>query len=215
MRALEYTNRKGVSYYLHARPGRDGTMRYTLTRSKEGALAELPAGYEAVENVNGQASVRRVRPQQISAAEEAAVRSGLAQHGLDAYRLAIKNGQITICEPDRDPAAIVIEFNPLEMMPAGIGSRVEAMVRERFGDAAVDQYLREHQKHLRQQLESTTRYAPVLRFKLIDRESRLFEVARMTYSGEGGWRALATMPLATAVDKYMKHLGRDSFFELI
>ncbi len=37
----------------------------------------------------------------------------------------------------------------------------------------------------------------------------------MTYRGEGGWHALGTMPLAAAARKYAKHLGRDSFFELI
>ncbi|HUU98024.1 MAG TPA: hypothetical protein VM487_20005 [Phycisphaerae bacterium] len=215
MPTFQYTSRKGVSYYLHGRPGRGGTTRYTLKRSKEGALAELPPGYEVVENVNGQASVRRARPRQISVQEEAVVQSGLAQHGLDAYRLEVKDGQITIFEPDRDPAAIAIEFNPLDMMPAGIGKWVEAMARARFGDAAMDQYLRERKERLRQQLESTTRYAPVLRFKLVDRKRLLFEVARMTYRGEGGWHALAIMPLATAVKKYVKHVGRDSFFELM
>jgi hypothetical protein len=182
---------------------------------KAGALADLPPGYEVLENVNGQASVCRARPRQISAEEEAAVRSGLAQNGLDAYRLEVKDGQITIFEPDRDPAAIASEFNPLHMMPAGIGKRVEAMVRERFGDAAMAQYLREHEERLRQQLESTTCYAPVLRFRLVDRKRRWYEVARMTYRGEGGWHALASLPLGTAVKKYVKHLGRDSFFELI
>jgi len=215
MQSFEYTNRRGVSYYLHARQGREGAMCYTLKRSKEGAVAGLPPGYEVVENVNGQASVRRARPLQISADEEATVRSGLSRHGLATYRFEVRDGQITIFEPDRDPAEIATEFNPLDTMPAGIGKRVEAMLRERFGDAAVDQHVREHRERLRQQLEKTTRYAPVLRFRLVDRKRRLFEVARMTYLGEGGWHALDVLPLATAVKSYVKHLGRDSFFELI
>jgi hypothetical protein len=102
MHSFEYTNRKGVPY-LHALPGRAGTTQYTLKRPKEGALAELPAGYEVVENVNGQASIRRVRPRQITAEEEAEVRSKLAQHRLERYRLEVKDAQITIFEPDRDP----------------------------------------------------------------------------------------------------------------
>ncbi len=215
MRTFQYTNRKGVSYYVHGHAGREGTMRYTLKRSKVGALAELPPGYEVVENVNGQASVRRARPRQISAEEEATVRSGLAQHGLDTYRLEVKDSQITIFEPDRDPAALATEFNPFDMMPAGLGQQVEAKLGKRLGDAAMDRYMREHEERLRQQLEKTTRYAPVLRFGLVDRKRRLFEVARMIYSGEGGWHALDIMPLATAVKKYVRHLGRDSFFELI
>jgi hypothetical protein len=215
MRAFEYINRKGVSYYLHARPGHDGTMRYTLKRSREEALAKLPTGYEVVESVNGQASVRRARARYISPDEEALVRYGLRRHDLSDYRLEIKGLHITIFEPDRDPAAIVPEFNPLEMMPAGIGERVQAMMRERFGEDSVEQYVRERQGVLRQQLERTVRYSPVLRFKLADRKSRVFEVARMTYRGEGGWHALDALPLTTAVAKYVKHLGRDSFFDLM
>jgi hypothetical protein len=215
MRAFEYINRKGVSYYLHGRPGRDGTTRYTLKRTKEGALAELPAGYEVVESVNGQASVRRTRVRHISPEEEAIVRYGLKRHDLSDYRLEIKGLDITVFEPDRDPAAIAAEFNPLEMMPAEISERVKAMVRERFGEEAVDQYIRERQRALREQVERTVRYSPVLRFKLVDRKNRVFEVARMTYRGEGGWHALDVLPLGTAVAKYVKHLGRDTFFELI
>jgi hypothetical protein len=215
MRAFEYINRKGVSYYLHGRDGRDGTTRYTLKRTKEGALAELPAGYEVVESVNGQASVRRTRVRYISPDEEAIVRYGLKRHDLSAYRLEIKGLDITVFEPDRDPAALAADFNPLKTMPSGIGAQVEAMVRERFGEEVVDQYVRERQEALQRQVERTVRYTPALRFKLVDRKNRVFEVARITYRGEGGWHALDSLPLVTAVAKYVKHLGRESFFELI
>jgi len=215
MQSFEYTNRKGVIYYLHARPGRDGATHYTLKRSKEGALGELPARYEIVENVNGQASIRRVRSRQITAGEEGEVRSSLTQRRLDAYRLEIKDTQITIFEPDRDPEEIAAEFDPFDMMPAGIGARVKAMAREQFGEAALEQYLTERRGRLRRRIEETTRYSPVMRFRLVDRKRRLFEVARMTYRGEGGWHALEVMPLAAAAKRYVKHLGRDSFFELV
>lgn len=215
MHAFEYINRKGVSYYLHGGAGRDGTTRYTLKRTKDGALTELPAGYEVVESVNGQASVRRTRVRHISPEEEALVRDGLTRHDRSDYRLEIKGLDITVCEPDRDPAALAADFNPLKTMPAGIGARLEALVRERFGEQVVDQYIRERQASLRQQVERTVRYTPLLRFKLVDQKNRVFEVARMTYRGEGGWHALDSLPLATAVAKYVKHLGRDSFFELI
>ena len=175
MSVFEYINRKGVSYYLHARAGRDGTTRYTLKRTKEGALAALPAGYEVVESVNGQASVRRTRVRHISPEEEAIVRYGLKRHALSTYRLEIKGLHITVFEPDRNPAVLAAEFNPLKTMPAGIGARVEAMVRERFGEEVVDQYIRERQEALRRQVESTVRYASVLRFKLVDQKNRVFE----------------------------------------
>lgn len=215
MQSFEYTNRKGVTYYLHARTSREGKTHYTLKRSQEGALAELPAGYEVVENVNGQASIRRVRTRQITAEEEAEVQSSLAQCRLEAYRFEVKDAQITIFEPDRDPRDMAGDFNPFQMMPGGIGERVKAMLGERFGDAVVERYVRERQERLRAALEKTTRYAPVMRFELIDRSRRLFEVARMTYRDEGGWHTLDVLPLAAATRRYVKHLGRDSFFELV
>ncbi len=215
MQSFEYTNRKGIIYYVHARPGRAGAMRYTLKRSKEGALSELPAGHEVVENVNGQPSVRRVRAHEITAEEEAEVRSNLVQRRLAAYRFEIKDAQITIFEPDRDLQEMAGEFSPFVVMPAGIGDRVKAMLGQRFGGAAVERYVRERQERLREALARAVRYAPVMRFRLVDRKRRLFEVARMTYRGEGGWHVLDVLPLAAATRRYVKHLGRDSFFELV
>jgi hypothetical protein len=215
MRSFEYVNRKGVTYYIHTRPGRAGTTHYTLKRSQAGALDELPDGYEVVENVNGQASIRRVRGRKITAREEAAVESSLVERGLDAYRCEVKDAQITIFEPDRDPQELADELSPFHLVPGGIGDRLKAMLTARFGAAAVEQYVREHQERSRVAFASTVRYAPVMRFRLVDGKNRLFEVARMTYSGEGGWHALETLPLGTAVKRYVRHIGQDSFFDLI
>jgi len=210
-----YTNRKGVTYYLHRHTGQGGKPRYTLKRSAEGALDELPAGYEVTENVNGQVSVRRARPRQITKEEEDRVRSALNQHQLSQYRLEVKDDQITIFEPDRDPGAIAEQLNPMAGMPVGLGEQLEAQVRKELGDAAVDKYLQQHKQGAREQLEHTTNYAPVLRFGLIDKQRRLFVAARMTYRGEGGWHELDCMGLTEAVDRYLPHLGKESFFDLV
>ena len=61
-------------------------------------------------------------------------------------------------------------------------------------------------------------YDPVLRFRLVDEEHRLFDVDRMRYSGAGGWRSLweaSHAPLEKAVKQYVHHLGKDSFFEMM
>jgi hypothetical protein len=211
---FQYVNRKGTAYYLHRVAGRGGTLRYTLQRSPEGALAELPGGHEVVENVNGQASVRRTRPRLIMAEEEAAVRSALARHGLDAWRVHVKDRHITIFEPDLDAAQVASRFTSRATMPPGIGAKVEAMVRERIGDAAMDAWLQERREGVQRRLEETMRYSPVLRFELADPKRRSFRVARMTWSGDGGWYVLDVAPLAKALVRYLKHLGKDSFFDL-
>lgn len=60
------------------------------------------------------------------------------------------------------------------------------------------------------------RVEAVLRFELVDRDARTFEVRRMTWRGEGGWsHPLGHGALAVLVRGIVKHLGRDSFFDLM
>lgn len=53
--AYSKTNSKGQTYYLHSkdvtlRGGRPQTIYFFAKTEKEGALNELPAGYEVMEN---------------------------------------------------------------------------------------------------------------------------------------------------------------------
>lgn len=60
------------------------------------------------------------------------------------------------------------------------------------------------------------RFSPIVRFTLIDKEKRVFDVCRMTYRGDGGWsRPLRRGPLAELVATTVPHLSEDSFFELV
>lgn len=235
--ALQYTNRKGDTYYLHAATRRGGGRAYVLKRSSEGGLPALPPGFEIVENVNGLASVRRARERIISDREEALVRAALVKR-LARYRYEIKDATITIFEPDTDAdeLAELLGHNPFETLPLGHGAEVERRLRGQMGDSAVNDYLRQRREKLRARAEPMMHYGPVMRFRLADRGSRLdktksrlakckpglaagaprlFEVARMTYRGKGGWWTLDHLPLVAAVKKYVRHLGRESFFELI
>jgi hypothetical protein len=52
-RALSYTNRKGQIYYLHAGTTKTGKPRYFVAKTiGDGALDELPPGFEIVETIN-------------------------------------------------------------------------------------------------------------------------------------------------------------------
>lgn len=51
--AYQHTNSKGVTYYLHARQaGKNGTGKiyFFAKEIKEGAVDDLPEGFEVVEN---------------------------------------------------------------------------------------------------------------------------------------------------------------------
>ena len=54
-----------------------------------------------------------------------------------------------------------------------------------------------------------------MRFVLVDRSLREFEAQRMCYrSSIDGWLALDRGRLRDMAQKYIVHLGRESFFEL-
>lgn len=190
-----YTNRKGVTYYLHRSPRRTGETRLVMKRVLgKGALDAVPEGHEVVESVNGQVSVREIPRRAISEIEEAAVSASLKRHGRQEYRFEIKGRRIVICEPNADAdehARRLSELAPPEER--------EATERE-----------------LRESMRRRMSYSPVLRLSLADGKKRTFDIERMCYrSFVDGWLyVLGPMPLAAALDESVPRLGRDSFFEM-
>ena len=189
---VSYTNRKGKTYYLHAATTKKGQTRYVMKRTPDGALGELPEGYVITENVNGQVSVGRIAPRKITEEEEALVKTRLEALGLKRYRCEVKGGFITVFEPIED------EDDIRDLMQHLIGpfpTLIEKAVSEKIDRSPFD---------------------PVMRFQLLDEETRIFDVERMTYRGEGGWMCLFDpRPLKELVLKYLPHLGKDSFFQLV
>ena len=183
--AFSYTNRKGKSYYLHAHKTRRRKVRYVFARSiGDGALDEIPPGYEVRENINGQVTLGKVRPRLISEIEERAVRSELARLSLDSYRVDVKDSAIVVYEPEGG-ADLPSSFTFLP-------------TRLRMGAAR------------------GRNYRPVMRFVLVDAETRTFRLERMTYRGEGGWSwPLDHGKIGKLARKALPHLGQESFFELL
>lgn len=68
-----------------------------------------------------------------------------------------------------------------------------------------------------QLLRQTKNYATELRFVLVDKEERVFEVERFNYSGSvDDWIYLdGSNDLETLVQEYVQHLGKDSFYDLM
>lgn len=105
-------------------------------------------------------------------------------------------------------------YDPIGM-PAVIRETFNDLIRKQLGDKAIDEYVAQKKREFRDRIAETVEYHPVLRFQLTDEKSRTFAVERMTYSNEGGWYTLANLPLDKAVTRYIIHLGKESFFELI
>ncbi len=67
MKAFSYTNSKGQTYYLHMRDvtlknGRIQTIYFFARDVRDGAIEEVPAGYEVIETKRtGMPVLRKVR----------------------------------------------------------------------------------------------------------------------------------------------------------
>jgi len=59
-------------------------------------------------------------------------------------------------------------------------------------------------------------YAAMMRFRLLDEEKRMFQTERFCFrGGVDDWIPIGPEgPLGFLVAKFVKHLGRESFFEL-
>lgn len=194
-KALSYTNRQGVTYYLHAGTTKTGKPRYFVAKTiRAGALAKMPDGREFSESINGVVSVRKVRVNtpKIPDTDLVRVRAELDRHPhLRHHRVDSRTGEIIVYEPIGVLASNVVArlASAMYMRPENLESR---LARDK----------------------SRTRYDPVM--KLVRQEPGLYSVHRMTYRGDGGWSwPLASGPLSKLVKKYIKHVGTEEFFELL
>ena len=190
---ISHTNRKGKTYYLHAATRKSGKTVYVMKPSAEGGLTELPDGYSITEGVNGEVSVGRQKPRQITEQEEAQVSAALERLGLKHYRCAAKDAYLIIYEPLHSGADL--RETASELAGPFFG-QLNSWIADKLAAGPLE---------------------PVMRFQLVDKEQRLFTVERMTYRGEGGWHWLTGRgePLPELAEKYLPHLGKESFFDLI
>jgi hypothetical protein len=164
-------------------------VRYVFARTVgEGAVNEIPDGYDVQENVNGQVSLAKARPRSIFGAEEKAVRSRLEELSLGVYRAEVKGDAVVVHEPQR---SLDLLLGPSPQSPFASRERLEEWARG-------------------------GNYGPVLRFVLDDPGSRTFHVERMTYRGDGGWSwPLGSGKIKKLAKQYVSHLGKESFFDLL
>ncbi|MBA3397211.1 MAG: hypothetical protein H0T89_31585 [Deltaproteobacteria bacterium] len=191
---LSYTNRRGQVYYLHAGTTKTGKRRYFVAKTVgKDVLAEVPAGFEIVESINGVVSIRRIDPNARSDPDTdlARVRAELARHAhLRRHRADVVKGEIMV-------------FEPVGGLPDDLADYLVASLQLTPGQL----------ERRRPELEKGLRYTPVMRFAPIDGRYALF---RMTYRGDGGWSrwALDRGRLEDLASKYLKQIGTPGFFEL-
>ena len=217
---IEHTNRFGKKFYLHAVRNQKGSLRYVMKRSEDGAASGIPDGCEICEDVNGVVSIRKVVSQLIREEEVQLVRSKLVELGLRGYRVGIKDKYLTVYEPEQDEESIRDYLKTMDDLERKEIEHLASFLPPHHPMAEkVLEFIERKQslpsdKKVREMLESS-RVAPILRFILKDKKKRVFRVERMTFRGEGGWHDLYdSLPLQKAVNKYLRHLGKESFFDL-
>ena len=100
---------------------------------------------------------------------------------------------------------------------------LDAEFADGFADALTDALAKKYPPELvamfrarrRRQDAKRPRFFPLLRFVITERTKRLFAVERVCFTGQSDWIRLETLPLSAAVMKYLPHLGRNSFFDLM
>jgi len=209
MEPFSYTNKRGQTYYLHTVRAAGGHANHVMRICADGAIANLPDGLEVRENVHGQVSVRRKRARHFTELEEQLLRSALERFRPFAYALDIEGKAATVYASAEDRKCF------LESLDAefadGFADALAKALAKRYSPELVNMFrARRKERNARR-----PRYYPLLRFVVIERRERRFAVERVCFSGESSWIRLEVLPLPAAVLKYLPHLGRDSFFDLV
>ncbi len=194
---LEYTNRRGDRYFFFEGKTKTGKPKYFCARKASAAgvpLEVLPAGYEIHESpVDALVRFRKIRPSRISQFERELV-AQLAEQLSSAPTIIDVDGDHLIVYASNIEADLRAEF-----------------VTKLFGGTATDR-----QSH-RDWIVTHSIYAPMLRFTLTDEDKRLYSADRWCFLGSiDKWVLLEyDKPLDKLARKLLKHLGQESFFELI
>ncbi len=190
-KGIEYTNRKGKTYYLHVGKTKKGNPRYHFAMEAPGELVkEIPEGYEIYENPNAQVFLRKIVPKEILDEEMAILENALKAHAKPTkYIIDTKAKVITIFWTDQS-GPMIGELSSF------------------FGMARMEEFY-----------EKSTYFNPIFRFTLVDPKERLFIAERFCFRGSiDDWMHLlggGPDTLQTLVERYVKHLGEESFYELM
>jgi hypothetical protein len=190
---IKYTNYKGETYYLHKGTGKKGSSQYFFSKKEVGPpVKSIPKNYEIYENPNGRVLLRKIVPIKISQEEVSVVENSIQQYAkLKDYKIDIKGKAITIYLPDQEVDDLRSCFDSLLFV--------------------------NHSLLDNKSLKNILTYFPMMRFILTDKKERKFRVERAGFiDPDDDWSLLeGPNDLQKLAKKYCRHLGKDSFYDLI
>ena len=188
---ITYVNATGKTYYLHQGTTKTGKPKYYFSLKKTGKLVNIiPDGFEIYETPNAQVFLRKIPPKLITDEERQLVEAGMKQYSnVHNYKIDVKGNTIVIYTADQGADEFsnrLKDWNPVIS---------KANIRALFA--------------------LSVHYSPMLQFTLEDSERRVFSAQRYCFLGSiDDWIDIGHGELATLVKTYLKHLGKDSYFEL-
>lgn len=188
--AFSHTSRKRKTWYLYEGKTKLGKPKYFLsqetTSEKATPLDAVPEGYEVYEKPNGQVFCGKIQPKLITDEEVAVVEKELAKR------------QLQNCIVERKGKDIIIH--------EGKGMDLSGGFAQLFG---------RNPGALAEIEASSRQYQPVMRFRLQDEEKRDFTLCRWCFLGSiDDWFYMAGGKLPDLAKKYIKHIGKESFYEM-
>jgi hypothetical protein len=176
--------------YLHVGQGKSGKPNYFFSTEPNGPLMNsVPEGFEIYENVGGQVFLRRKQPKLITDEELAMVKEALKRHAEEwRYRVEVKNTAVISHEAPDNTAGL------------------ESIALPWISKATIKEAA----------IQNAT-YMAVMRFVLADPEKRLFWAERFCFrESVDNWIDIGgpAQKLSVVLKKFIKHLGKESIFEL-
>jgi hypothetical protein len=204
--SVEYTNRAGKTYYLLEGKTKTGKPRYFFSPHQEGKgepVEAVPEGYEIYEHPsNAQVFLRKSVPRLITEIEEQLIKKHLsAAKSSQRYRIDIKKECLTIYESDTDADGLgefLKQYSEMGVLQAdstkdNVDNQIAGIIEA---------------------LGKSSQYTAVLRFCLIDKDSRHFVAARYSFRDSiDDWHYLdGPDTLQALAPKYISLLGTERFF---
>jgi hypothetical protein len=241
-RVITHTNRKGNDYHLHSGTRKNGATHFYFSRKPkaESVLNELPAGYEIYEKpTSAQVFLRKSVPSNITDDEDAAASEAIRIHShLPDYAIMSVRARdaITIYATERvqdfpvenhapkmpasDPSIVPMpeSFGGREGMLAfeeQLASQLGALQGELLAGFGIDPTMRA--QSLQEKLTRLDDFTAYLRFELSDPKTsseRSFSASRFHFSREK-WFHLSSGKLEDLLSRYISHIGKESFYELV
>ena len=184
-----HISRSGKTYRLHVSKSPKGNDKFFFSTKPGGVLAKkIPDGFEVYETVDSLVFLRRKTAIVIQEDEFAMIQSSLdGIRGKSRFKAEIKKNMIVIHQADES-------FGWSEMLPPWIDAAKAEALKAQFAS-----------------------YQPVIRFVLDQKEKRLFRPERFCFRGSvDDWIVLGLpASLKKLSAEFLKHLGKDSFYDLM